>query len=245
MATFFKCNLNKNSYLTIEPGSGYAITSVVFAATSDTYAKDFLNSTWTNAVVSVDTDNNVTIIPADGLIAVQAQVGGTCGFTSIVVNFVPATEYVKPEAPKLTSITLSGQKTDYFVNDGFSFDGTVTANYSYGSPKVVKDYIVSTPDMSSEGTETVTVTYTEDGVTVSETYDITLTAKPADDDKPTDGPLVWTLVTNSSDLAVGDEVIIAAKDHNYALSTTQNTNNRGREAIVKKGNTLCKVLKIF
>ena len=228
----------KNSYLTIEPGSGYAITSVVFAATSDTYAKDFLNSTWTNAVVSVDTDNNVTIIPADGLEAVCAKVGGTCGFTSIVVNFVPATEYVKPEAPKLTSITLSGQKTDYFVNDEFSFDGTVTANYSYGSPKVVTDYIVSTPDMSSEGTETVTVTYIEDDVTVSETYDITLTAKPADDDKPTDGPLVWTLVTNSSDLAVGDEVIIAAKDYNYALSTTQNKNNRGKADITKNGNTL-------
>ena len=44
----------------------------------------------------------------------------------------------------------------------------------------------------------------------------------------------WELVTDaSSTLAVGDKVVIAAKDYNYALSTTQKENNRGQAAVTK------------
>ena len=49
---------------------------------------------------------------------------------------------------------------------------------------------------------------------------------------------VWTLVTDVSKLAVDDQVIIAAKDYNVALSTSQNTNNRGQATITKNGTTL-------
>lgn len=48
----------------------------------------------------------------------------------------------------------------------------------------------------------------------------------------------WTLVTDASSLAAGDQVIIAATDYNYALSTTQNGNNRGRAGITKDGSTV-------
>lgn len=47
----------------------------------------------------------------------------------------------------------------------------------------------------------------------------------------------WTLVTNASTLAAGDKVIIAAKDYDYALSTTQNSNNRGQASITKSDET--------
>lgn len=46
----------------------------------------------------------------------------------------------------------------------------------------------------------------------------------------------WTLVTNISDLKIGDQIVIAAKDSNVAMSTTQNTNNRGQVAITKNDN---------
>ena len=46
---------------------------------------------------------------------------------------------------------------------------------------------------------------------------------------------VYQLVTSVSDLAVGDTVIIAANGANYAISTTQNTNNRPQASIVKTG----------
>ncbi len=47
----------------------------------------------------------------------------------------------------------------------------------------------------------------------------------------------WTLVTDASELVAGDQVIIAAKDYNVAISTTQNSNNRGQATIVKTNNT--------
>ena len=47
-----------------------------------------------------------------------------------------------------------------------------------------------------------------------------------------------TLVTDASQLKAGDQVIIAALDYDYALSTTQNTSNRGQASAVKSGNTL-------
>ena len=47
---------------------------------------------------------------------------------------------------------------------------------------------------------------------------------------------VWTKVTSASDLNVGDKVVIVAKDYNYAMSKTQNNNNRGQQAVNKSGN---------
>lgn len=48
----------------------------------------------------------------------------------------------------------------------------------------------------------------------------------------------YELVTNASSLAVGDQIIIVAKDSNVAMSTTQNGNNRGQTDITKNGNTV-------
>ncbi|MBE6635820.1 MAG: hypothetical protein E7617_06470 [Ruminococcaceae bacterium] len=49
---------------------------------------------------------------------------------------------------------------------------------------------------------------------------------------------VWEQVTNASNLAVGDKVIIVAKDYNYAMSTKQNSNNRGQASVTKDGNQI-------
>ncbi len=47
-----------------------------------------------------------------------------------------------------------------------------------------------------------------------------------------------TLVTDASTLAIGDQIVIVASDYNYALSTTQNPNNRGQAAVTKDGNNI-------
>ena len=47
-----------------------------------------------------------------------------------------------------------------------------------------------------------------------------------------------TLVTDASTLKVGDEVVIAAKDYDYALGTNQKTNNREAAAITKQNDKL-------
>jgi hypothetical protein len=133
----------------------------------------------------------------------------------------------------LSSITLSGQTTTYKVGESFSFDGTCTAKYSDGSTKAVTPTSVSSPDMNNAGTPTVTVSYTEGGVTVKATYTITVSAVSSGG-----GECTWELVTDASTLKDGDRVVIAAKDYNYAISTTQGNNNRGQAAITKSGNTI-------
>lgn len=51
-------------------------------------------------------------------------------------------------------------------------------------------------------------------------------------------PDVYTLVTDLSVLAEGDNVVIAAADYNFAMGTTWNTNNNAQTAITKSDNTI-------
>ena len=48
---------------------------------------------------------------------------------------------------------------------------------------------------------------------------------------------IWTLVKDVNDLAVEDQVIIAAKNYSVAMSTNQKSNNRGEATIIKSGDT--------
>ena len=102
--------------------------------------------------------------------------------------------------------------------------------------------------ISFTGTETVkitkiVVTYeaTSGGQTPEPDPDPTPDPTPDPEPEPepgTGGEETWTLVTNASDLKAGDEVVIAAKDYNYAISTTQNSNNRGQASITKSGDNI-------
>ena len=55
---------------------------------------------------------------------------------------------------------------------------------------------------------------------------------PPEGDTEEDGTV---LVTKISELTAGTRIIIAALDYDFAMSTTQNTNNRGQAAITKSG----------
>lgn len=77
-------------------------------------------------------------------------------------------------AGTLSSITVSGQTTTYQKGAGFVFDGVCTATFANGYEKAVTPTSVSSPDMSTGGVKTVTVTFTYNGKTVNTTYDITV-----------------------------------------------------------------------
>lgn len=51
------------------------------------------------------------------------------------------------------------------------------------------------------------------------------------------GAVVYTLVKDVADLTLGSEVLIVADAYDYAISTTQNTNNRGQASITKSTST--------
>ena len=82
----------------------------------------------------------------------------------------------------LKSIAVEGMTTTYEQGDRFKFDGTCTATYSVtkndepqaDETKTVTP-TVSTPNMEQMGTQTIEVSYKEGEVSVSTTYDITIT----------------------------------------------------------------------
>lgn len=74
----------------------------------------------------------------------------------------------------LESISISGQTTTYQKNYAFSFDGTCTATFANGYQKTVTPTSVTSPDMSTAGSKTITVSFTYNGVTKTATYQITV-----------------------------------------------------------------------
>ena len=89
-------------------------------------------------------------------------------------------------SPSCQTCTLDGIElntanvtTAFFVGDEFTSEGlSVTASYSDCDARVVVPTSVSTPDMSSAGTKTVTVSYTENGITKTAGYNVAVNAKP-------------------------------------------------------------------
>lgn len=84
-------------------------------------------------------------------------------------------------ASPLASIALSGTYPTVFTEgSAFSHDGmTVTATYEDGNTKdVTSSATFSGYDMSTPGSQTVTVSYTESDVTATATYSITVNALP-------------------------------------------------------------------
>ena len=87
-------------------------------------------------------------------------------------NYTPYPEDNKT----LTSISLSNKTTSFEVGDTF-IKPTVTANYDDSSTKdVTNSAAFSGYDLNNTGNQTVTVSYTEGGVTKTATYSITVTA---------------------------------------------------------------------
>lgn len=119
----------------------------------------------------------------------------------------------------LESILLSDYTTEFNVGDEFSFGGIVTATFDDGSTLPVTSMAEFTGyNMSTEGEQTVTVSYTDKGVTKTVTY--TIVVKPSNED-------LYSVVTEVDGLKAGDEVIIVNSEASKAISTTQNANNRG------------------
>lgn len=109
--------------LTITRVEGYRIASILFQATTNGYATTFKNSTWTNAAeVVISGENAVTITPTDGMEAIVATIGGTCGFDKVLVTYVKTDEVVKP-VPSLAFVDAANMpitKIELVKDDTFT-----------------------------------------------------------------------------------------------------------------------------
>ena len=100
----------------------------------------------------------------------------TTGSKTITVTYQSLTATFTVTVVKtLVSISVSGQTTTFTKGDAFAFGGTVTATYSDNSTKdVTSSATFSGYDMQLAEPQTVTVSYTEGGVTKTTTYEITV-----------------------------------------------------------------------
>ena len=176
--------------LTITPVVGYAITSVVFEATTNGYASALKESTWTNATAEMEDGDNVktvTVTPSIGIEAISATIGATCGFTSVKVY------YVEDNTPVITANNVeinydaTSGNINYTIENEPNPAGTLTASVPSGS-WLTLSAVTSTSvpftcsknlsDNSPE--ETVTLTYTYgDNETVTKDVIVTQRMPPA------------------------------------------------------------------
>ena len=108
---------------------------------------------------------------------IETWVAGTSYLQVRIEIFAESLEAWQQQIVELESISVSGQKTVFTVDDEFSFDGIVTAKFSNGYEEAVTPTSVSTPDMSSTGEKTVTVSYEYKGVTKTVSYSISVNSK--------------------------------------------------------------------
>lgn len=97
-------------------------------------------------------------------------------------------------------ITTPPNRTAYFEREVFDPEGmVVTANYTDGSSKTVTGYTYSPTSQLSKGTTTITVSYSEGGVTKTTTQSITVTAISS-----TLNSNSWATIKAVSDAGKGD-----------------------------------------
>lgn len=162
--------------LTITPGLGYEITSIIFEATSANYASVLASSTWTNASADAN-GTTVTVTPTDGSTDIFATIGGTCGFTSVKVYYQELSDYAPiwstlpapivsvdelyefypstyvSAMPAPTSITLEtlAPSDSYDYQEGYFI-------FNYNTPGVYAfTFTATNPEGSSNATLTITV----------------------------------------------------------------------------------------
>ena len=145
-------------------------------------------------------------------------------------------------APVLQSIAVSGEKKEFYVNDTFEFGGVVTATYDVGPTKdVTGAAVLSEVDMTTAGSKTVSVSYTESGTTATTSYSITVKERPSQMNLTFDFS-VKSDVTGTSSWASGQNCTYTLNSTNYTFSlggeTYISTYNEASYLMVKKGSYL-------
>ncbi len=159
---------SESATITIEAVSGYTIDSITI--------------TYNVANTGVLKDGNTEISSGTTVSNINSSsktfsIGNTGSATNgqVKITSISVTYHSDSSAVTLESISLdtSECKLNYVVNEEFTYeDLVVTAHYSDGSSEEVVPDSVSSPNMSTTGNKTITVTY--GGQT--ETYTITVSA---------------------------------------------------------------------
>ena len=161
---------SESAEITISVPSGYELDSVTFSynVSNSGILKDSSNNTVNSGSEVSVSGSSVTFSVGNSGTATNGQVK----FTSISVTY-----HNTSTGPSLTDISLDTTEvqTEFEINDEFNYnDLVVTAIYSDSTSEVVDPTSVSTPDMSTSGEKTVTVTFLDKEAT----YTITVISTP-------------------------------------------------------------------
>ena len=237
--------LYKSSSLEI---SFNGITKIEFNCNNATYATALKDSIPDSTVSPVDEKVVIIILSTSADNFKIEALGAQVRIDSITVTYVngggSGSETPNPEPEEKTaeekvkadmeSITLPASTTADLT---LPTSGANGSSISWESDKEA----ITNSGVVTRGTEDVevklTATFTLDGYTETKEYTVTVVAEETTGgETPADGSYV--LVTDVNTLAVGDKIVIVAKDSAVALSTTQNKNNRGQATVTKSGDTL-------
>lgn len=176
------------------------------------------NISWSSDKTNIATVSKATASSGES-ITITGVAAGTAKITASIT--ISGTTYsqicnVTVTDPKtLSSITVENPKTSYTVGDTF-VKPTVTATFSDSSTDNVKDSAVfSGYNLSQEGNQTVSVSYTYNNVEKTTSYAITVSAASSEDE--------WVATALSSITSSDIFVIVGNNGSNYAMSNNNGT----------------------
>ena len=231
-----------------DPEIAFSETSVTINDGEALPAITFLNP-HSVSVNFTSSNQNVATVDESGVISL---VEGGIGTSVITATSVENDEYVSAkttctirvndprQTPTLEWQDANGEKvTAMTIYEGDAFTAP-TVSYDGDGAKTFASSDVSVATIDDSGTVTIKgVGSTEISVSTAKTdnykaatakYTLSVVEKVVGD--------TYELVTDASTLAADDKIIITNADGTFALSTTQNSNNRGQEAVVAKDNKI-------
>lgn len=132
--------------------------------------------------------------------------------------------------------------TSFYTLTDENYDGEIS--FSSSDPTVA-NVVGDVLKAYKPGTATISLTATETEAYDGDTYafNVKVTSKPAVTPEGSNLGGGYVLVTDASTLAAGDKIILVGKNDNddFALSTTQNTNNRGEKKVTIDGTTIASI----
>lgn len=203
-------------------------------------ASDYVG-TWT---ISIDNDGAATIAPkAEGYGRILCNnTAGTERFTTYAFSTNTSASMLLPGIYKKYGTPAEAKKDQTISFDPTSYTATIGKENTYPT---LTAQSTGAKTWSSSNTDVATINASTGEISLVAAGKTTISVTVAGDDTYNEGTgsyeltvavvssETWSLVTDASTLAEGDVIVIVAADAAFAMSTTQNSNNRGQAAITK------------